>query len=89
MTYEELKAEELRLAEKLSQVRKEIAQAEEVKAINLLGIAIKSLEEAEDILANPDCYFEVYCEECETEFDTQVSLADIIQSLRDLREGVR
>ena len=89
MTYEELRAREMKLADELQAIRKEIAKAEEVKAINLLGIAIKSLEDVEDILSNPDCDFEVYCEECNENFDTYISLADVIQSLRDLREGVR
>ena len=89
MNYEELKAREIKLADELQAVRKEIAKAEEVKAINLLGIAIKSLEDVENILTNSKCDFEVYCEECQESFDTYISLADIIQSLRDLREGVR
>lgn len=89
MNYEELKAREIKLADELQAVRKEIAKAEEVKAINLLGIAIKSLEDVENILTNSECDFEVYCEECQESFDTYISLADIIQSLRDLREGVR
>ena len=73
-------------AEELQAVRREIAKAEEVKAINLLGIAIKSLEDVEDIFTNLECDFEVYCEECNENFDTYISLADVIQSLRDLRE---
>ena len=89
MTYEELRARETKLADELQAIRREIAKAEEVKAINLLGIAIKSLEDVEDILMNPECAFEVYCEECNENFDTYISLADVIQSLKDLREGVR
>lgn len=89
MTYEELKAKETKLADELQAVRQEIAKAEEVKAINLLGIAIKTLEDVEDILTYPDCEFEVYCEECCENFDTFVPLADVIQSLRFLREKVR
>lgn len=89
MNYEELKEKEMKLAEELKKVREELAKAEQTKAINLLGVAIKSLEDVDNILLSPDCYFEVYCEECKTEFDTQIMLADIIQSLKDLREGVR
>jgi len=89
MTYEELKAKEVKLADELQAVRREIAKAEEVKAINLLGIAIKSLEDVEDILINAECDFEVYCEECNENFDTYISLADVIQSLRVLREKVK
>lgn len=89
MTYEELRARETKLADELQAIRREIAKAEEVKAINLLGIAIKSLEDVEDILMNPECDFEVYCEECNENFDTYISLADVIQALKDLREGVR
>lgn len=89
MTYEELRAKEMKLDDELQAVRREIAKAEELKAINLLGIAIKSLEDVEDILTNPECDFEVYCEECNENFDTYVSLADVVQSLRDLREKVK
>lgn len=85
MNYEELREKEMKLAEELKKVREELAKAERTKAINLLGVAIKSLEDADSILLNPDCYFEVYCNECDMEFDTQISLADVIQSLRDLR----
>ena len=85
MNYEELREKEMKLAEELKKVREELAKAERTKAINLLGVAIKSLEDADSILLNPDCSFEVYCNECDIEFDTQISLADVIQSLRDLR----
>jgi hypothetical protein len=89
MNYEELRVKEMKLAEELKAVREELAKAEQTKAVNLLGVAIKSLEDVDSILLSPDCDFEVYCEECEAEFDTRVSLADVIQSLKDLREGVR
>lgn len=89
MNYEELRVKEMKLAEELKAVREELAKAEQTKAVNLLGVAIKSLEDVDSILLSLDCNFEVYCEECETEFDILVSLADVIQSLRDLREEVR
>ena len=88
MNYEELKEKEMKLAEEIKAVREELAKAEQTKAINLLYIAIKSLEEAMTLLLNPECYFEVYCEECEAEFDAQISLSDVIQSLKILRNGV-
>ena len=87
MTYEELREKEMKLAEELKAVREELAKAERTKAINLLKIAIKSLEDVDSILLSPDCYFEVYCNECDMEFDTHLSLAEVIQSLRDLERG--
>ena len=88
MNYEELKEKEMKLAEEIKAVREELAKAEQTKAINLLGIAIKSLEEVDSLLLNPECYFEIYCELCSGEFEAQVSLIDIIQSLKSLRIGV-
>lgn len=84
MNYEELREKEMKLAEELKAVREELAKAERTKAINLLKIAIKSLEEVDSILLNPDCCFEVYCNECDMKFDAYISLEDVIQSLRDL-----
>ena len=43
MNYEELREKEMKLAEELKKVREELAKAERTKAINLLGVAIKSL----------------------------------------------
>lgn len=87
MNYEELREKEMKLAEELKAVREELAKAERTKAINLLKIAIKSLEDVDSILLGTECYFEVWCDECEQEFDTHISLADVIQSLRDLERG--
>ena len=86
MNYEELKAKEMELAEELKKVREELVKTKQVKAINLLSIAIKSLEEVDSLLLSPECWCEVYCDGCESEFDVRISLADVIQSLRDLRE---
>lgn len=86
MTYEELKAKELKLTEELKNVRAEIIMSEQTQAHNLLGLAIKHLEDVDNMMLGTDCYFEVWCEECEESYDTNVSLADVIQSLKVLRE---
>lgn len=87
MTYEELREKEMKLAEELIKVREQLAKMDEEKALELLQIAINSLKELEEITGSEfNCELEIYCDECEKEFDACVSITDIIQSLKDLEE---
>lgn len=87
MNYEELREKERELAKALIEVREQLAKMDEEKAIELLQTAINSLKEFEEITGNEfNCELEIYCEECEKEFDACVPIDYIIQSLKDLKE---
>lgn len=87
MTYEELIKKEKELVDKLKEVRDEIALRDEKKAKELLQTAIQSLTEFQNITGTEfNCDFEIYCDECEKEFDACVPIDDVIQSLIDLKE---
>jgi hypothetical protein len=87
MNYEELREKERELAKALIEVREQLEKMDEEKALELLQTAINSLKEFEELTDNGfNCELEIYCEECEKEFDAYTSIGDIIQSLRDLKE---
>ena len=87
MNYEELRERERELVKALVEVRDQLAKMDEEKALELLQIAINSLKKFEEITGSEfNCELEIYCDECEKEFDAYVSMGDIIQSLRDLKE---
>ena len=87
MTYEELREKERELAKELIEVRDKLAEMDEARAKELLQIAISSLKEFEEITGNEfNCELEIYCDECDKNFDAYIPMEDIIQSLKDLRE---
>ena len=87
MNYEELREKERELAKALIEVREQLAKMDEEKALELLQIAINSLKKFEEITGSEfNCELEVYCDECEESFDTNIPIDDIIQSLKDLKE---
>lgn len=87
MGYEELRERERELAKALIEVREQLAKMDEEKALELLQTAINSLKEFEEITGNEfNCELEIYCDECDKNFDAYVPMEDIIQSLKDLKE---
>lgn len=87
MTYEELIKKEKELVDELKAVKDEIALRDEKRAKELLQIVIQSLVEFQNITGNEfNCEFEIYCDECDKEFDFCVSIDDVVQSLIDLKE---
>ena len=87
MNYEELREKERELTEALIEVRKQIEKMDEEKALELLQIAINSLKKFEKITGNEfNCELEIYCDECDKNFDAYVPMGDMIQSLKDLKE---
>jgi hypothetical protein len=87
MNYEELREKERELAKALIEVREQLEKMDEEKALELLQTAINSLKEFEEITGNEfNCELEIYCDECDKNFDAYVPMGDIIQSLRDLKE---
>lgn len=83
MNREELRKKEMKLAEELKKVREQLEKLDEEKALELLQTAINSLKEFEEITGTEfNCELEIYCDECEKEFDTCIPIGDIIQSLK-------
>ena len=85
MTYKELKEKEAKLAKELLEVREELAIKSREEVTALISTAIDSLKKANELCAtNLSGYIDVYCEDCEAEFDYSVNLEDIINCLKDL-----
>lgn len=85
-TYESLKAKENELLAQLSELREEIKNAENDIITDKLNTALKCLIDVDEMTSGYyRCSIEVYCEECEENFEVDVDLSEIIESIQHIR----